>query len=90
LRSIDITGSLLGVAGSCAESAEKLKAMGTGLDAAVSAVAEPKNKRHGPLHVAAGTRYLEMCKMLVRKYKCNTNAAGADGMLRFVSSPISA
>ncbi|PUZ67784.1 hypothetical protein GQ55_3G462100 [Panicum hallii var. hallii] len=53
--------------------------MGTGLDAAVSAVAEPKNKRHGPLHVAAGTRYLEMCKMLVRKYKCNPNAAGADG-----------
>ncbi|RLN00251.1 hypothetical protein C2845_PM06G33090 [Panicum miliaceum] len=61
------------------KSAEKLKAMGTGLDAAVAAVAEPKNKRHGPLHVAAGTRYLEMCKMLVRKYKCNPNAAGADG-----------
>ena len=41
--------------------------MGTGLDAAVQAVADPKNKRHGPLHVAAGTKYLEMCKMLVKK-----------------------
>ena len=58
--------------------------MGTGLDAAVQAVADPKNKRHGPLHVAAGTKYLEMCKMLVKKYNCNPNAAGADGTLHSV------
>ena len=64
--------------------------MGTGLDAAVQAVADPKNKRHGPLHVAAGTKYLEMCKMLVKKYNCNPNAAGADGTLHSVSALISA
>ncbi|CAN6338839.1 unnamed protein product [Urochloa humidicola] len=58
--------------------AEKLKEMGTGLDEAVAALANRKSKRHGPLHVAASTNLVTMCKMLIKDFNCDPNAVDAD------------
>lgn len=63
-----------------AELAEMLRVRGTGPDTVVAAIAYPKSERHGPLHVAAATKYLEMCKVLVQD---NPNATDADGILYF-------
>ncbi|CAN6338840.1 unnamed protein product [Urochloa humidicola] len=52
------------------ECAEKLKEMGKGLDEAVAelAIRNRKSRRHGPLHAAASTNLLSMCKMLVKDF----------------------
>ena len=55
--------------------------MGTGLDAAVQAVADPKNKRHGPLHLGVAAGKVEMCKLLIEDFQANVDATDVQGNL---------
>ncbi|XP_062178937.1 uncharacterized protein LOC133883588 isoform X1 [Phragmites australis] len=59
---------------------KELRKAGKGVAEAVAdAVGMPESKRRGPLHLAAATGKVEMCKFLIRTCEVDVNATDVDG-----------